>query len=360
MAGVRLPAALAVSSLVVAALLASALAPPRQQSAQPAGCAAVGKIKGWVTVSVGGESSTVEMRSFTSSFFHSLLIALFPSEANDPMYGPLGGPLDVTGLYPAWGTSGSGAPAAVTGGVRIPLTWWRIYYNESGLFLLVGGNATANSDWLTFGTKDAIELRRVASPRSYKSELTIAVDRVPLLPYSFQYVGQPAMVTYTFFFPKTVFTENFVRLLVAYLYNSAAGRVPVTATDGSSVLVDPYTPDPWSAPPGNVPVETYIVLGDGQTQYSPFAYRVQHEIARAKPGVLRKGSPVEFCTTFIALSYAFVFDRDATVTEAAVYVKLSNGKEVMLLYYVFPRPVKVKAGQPFPVAFAFFAPVTSG
>jgi hypothetical protein len=160
-------------------------------------------------------------------------------------------------------------------------------------------------------------------------------------------------VTYTFFFPKSVFTENFVRLFVAFLYNSAAGRVPVTATDGSSVLVDPYTPDPWSAPAINVPVDTYIVLGDGQAQYSPFAYRVQREIARAKPAVLTAGltSP-----TTIALSYVFVFDRDVTVTEAAVYSRLTNGKEVMLLYYVFPRPVKVKSGQPFPVAFALFAP----
>jgi len=93
-----------------------------------------------------------------------------------------------------------------------------------------------------------------------------------------------------------------------------------------------------------VPELTYVVVGDGQTQFSPFAYRVAREVARAEPTVQVAGKAVR-------LSARFVLDRDVNVTETAVYAVMPNGKEVMLLYRVYPQPVAVKAGQPFVVGF---------
>jgi hypothetical protein len=155
--------------------------------------------------------------------------------------------------------------------------------------------------------------------------------------------GEPISIVYQFYFKADqVFTVNFAKVFFAWLFNSEYGRVNVTATDGSTVLFDPMGNE------SNVPVDTFIVVGDGQASFARDAYRVAHEIARAEPSVqMREG---------LALSAVFVFDRDVNVTEIAVYVKLRDGKEVMLLYYVYPQPVAVKAGQPFPVAFTIRFP----
>jgi hypothetical protein len=213
------------------------------------------------------------------------------------------------------------------------------------------------------------------------------------------YPGDVATFVYVFAFKgRQFFTENWVKAFAAWLYNGRG--LEVTATDGSSVPIGPrvyevnLTCDCWYGTTAedaeplhincgydatgfccpttyngkniicgdcgyedidiyDVPERTYIVLGDGQTQFSRAAYRVQREIARAEPNV----TVVE---GRITVSATFVFDRDVTVTEAAVYSKLRHGKEVMLLYYVFPRPVKVKSGQPFAVEFSLDIPYSGG
>jgi hypothetical protein len=174
------------------------------------------------------------------------------------------------------------------------------------------------------------------------------------------YVGNGSRVTVTYDFVFTsdqpelryeIFTYNWYRMFAAWLYNSENGKVYVTATDGSQVLVDPTKPT-QDCPARNVPVDTYIVVGDGQASFSKSAYRVAHEVARAEPEVIRDAQHPH--PGSVVVTRAFVFDRDVNVTEVAVYVKLRDGKEVMLLYYVPDEPVTVKAGQPLTVTFRVY------
>jgi hypothetical protein len=170
--------------------------------------------------------------------------------------------------------------------------------------------------------------------------------------------GSPVTVTYDFVFTSDqpegryeIFTYNWYRVFAAWLYNTENGRVYVTATDGSQVLVDPTRPS-YKDPARNVPVDTFIVVGDGQASFSKSAYRVAHEVARAEPEVMRDAHPPH--PGSVVVTRTFVLDRDVNVTEVAVYVKLTDGKEVMLLYYVPDEPVAVKAGQPFTVTFRVY------
>ena len=170
--------------------------------------------------------------------------------------------------------------------------------------------------------------------------------------------GSQVTVAYDFVFASDqpdlryeIFTYNWYRMFAAWLYNSENGKVYVTATDGSQVLVDP-TRQTWNSCARNVPVYTYIVVGDGQASFSRDAYRVAHEVARAEPEIIRD---VEIPPSgSVVVTRAFVFDRDVTVTEVAVYVRLTDGKEVMLLYYVPDEPVTVKAGEPLTVTFRVY------
>jgi hypothetical protein len=170
--------------------------------------------------------------------------------------------------------------------------------------------------------------------------------------------GSQVTITYNFTFTSDqpelryeIFTYNWYRMFAAWLYNSGNGKVNVTATDGSQVLVDPTRPT-WNSTARNVPVDTYIVVGDGQASFSKSAYRVVHEVARAEPEIILDSRPPPAGS--VVVTRAFVFDRDVTVTEVAVYVKLTDGKEVMLLYYVPSQPVTVKAGQPLTVTFRVY------
>jgi hypothetical protein len=159
--------------------------------------------------------------------------------------------------------------------------------------------------------------------------------------------GDSLTVVYQFYFKSDqVFTENWARAFFAWLYNAPGAKVNVTATDGTTDSIDPYAivSSNYCYPPNNVPVNSYIVIGNGQASFSRTAYKVVSEVARAEPSVQVYGGGV-------SLSYTFTLSQDTTITEAAVYAKLTSGKEVMLLYYVFPQPVQVKAGTPFTVTF---------
>jgi hypothetical protein len=170
--------------------------------------------------------------------------------------------------------------------------------------------------------------------------------------------GSRVTVAYDFVFTSDqpdlryeIFTYNWYRMFAAWLYNSENGKVYVTATDGSTVLVDPTRPT-WDSCARNVPVNAFIVVGDGQASFAKSAYRVVHEVARAQPEVIRDAQPPH--SGSVVVTRAFVFDRDVNVTEVAVYVELSSGHEVMLLYYVPDEPVAVKAGQPLTVTFRVY------
>jgi hypothetical protein len=174
------------------------------------------------------------------------------------------------------------------------------------------------------------------------------------------YVGNGSQVTVTYDFVFTsdqpdlryeIFTYNWYRMFAAWLYNSENGKVYVTATDGSQVLVDPTRPT-WNSCARNVPVNAFIVVGDGEASFAKSAYRVVHEVARAQPEVIRDAQHPH--SGSVVVTRAFVFDRDVNVTEVAVYVELTDGKEVMLLYYVPDEPVAVKAGQPLTVTFRVY------
>jgi hypothetical protein len=149
-----------------------------------------------------------------------------------------------------------------------------------------------------------------------------------------------------------VFTENWARAFFVWLYNVPGAKVSVTVTDGTTDYIDPYASS-YTNPANNALVNTYIVLGNGQASFSRTAYKVVSEVARAEPSVQVYGGGV-------SLSYTFTLSQDTTVTEVAVYSRLRDGKEVMLLYYVFPEPVLVKAGQPFAVTFRVTCPGRTG
>jgi hypothetical protein len=156
--------------------------------------------------------------------------------------------------------------------------------------------------------------------------------------------GDSLTVVYQFYFKSDqLFTKNWANVTFAWLYNVPGAKTAVTATDGSTGYVDPYASS-YTSPANNAPVNTYIVVGNGQASFNRTAYKVVSEVARAEPSV-------QVYTGGVSLSYAFTFSQDTTITELAVYSKLRDGKEVMLLYYVLPKPVTAKAGVPFTVTF---------
>jgi hypothetical protein len=164
--------------------------------------------------------------------------------------------------------------------------------------------------------------------------------------------GDTLTVVYQFYFKSSqVFTSNWANTTFALLFNVPGAKIPVKTTDGSTDYIDPYNNVVWGTvyPPNNVPVNAYIVVGNGSASFSRTAYKVVSEVARAEPSVQVIGGGV-------SLSYTFTFSKDTTVTEVAVYSKLSDNKEVMLLYYVLPAPVTAKAGVPFTVTFYISLP----
>jgi hypothetical protein len=161
--------------------------------------------------------------------------------------------------------------------------------------------------------------------------------------------GDSLTIVYQFYFKADqIFTANWASAFFAWLYNVPGARINVTVIDGTTDYVDPYASSS-SAAANNAPVDCYIVIGNGQASFSRTAYRVANEVTRAEPSVQVYGGGV-------SLSYAFTFSQDTTVTELAVYVKLRDGKYVMLLYYVLPQPTVAKAGVPFTVTFRINLP----
>jgi hypothetical protein len=158
--------------------------------------------------------------------------------------------------------------------------------------------------------------------------------------------GDSLTVVYQFYFKADqIFTVNFAQLFFAFLlnYNSAVGTL--TATDGTTVRVAA-----GGGGDNTYPQDAYIVVGNGSASFTRTAYKVVSEVARAEASAQILGGGG------ISWSYAFTFSQDTTITELALYVKMSNGKYVMLLYYVLPQPTVAKAGVPFTVTFRISLP----
>lgn len=226
-----------------------------------------------------------------------------------------------------------------------------IYYNSTGVLLSISGSVAPS-----ISAAANVAMIRLVRPigvigSSYNPiplyAARLAEDTLPS-PVTVN-PGDSLTVVYQFYFKADqIFTENWARVFFAWLYNVPGARIAVTATDGTTDYVDPYTPY-FGNPANNAPVSSYIVVGNGQASFSRTAYRVVSEVARAEPSVQVYGGGV-------SLSYAFTFSQDTTITELAVYVKLRSGKEVMLLYYVLPQPAVAKAGVPFTVTFRINLP----
>jgi len=225
-----------------------------------------------------------------------------------------------------------------------------IYSNATGVLLSVSGSVTPS-----LNAPSDVSMLRLVRPTgadgwgSTLYAVRLAEDSLPS-PVTVN-PGDSLTVVYQFYFKADqIFTENWAKAFFAWLFNAPAANIGMTATDGTIDYIDPYKKcDGYFHPANNVIVNCYIVVGNGQTSFSRTAYKVVSEVARAEPSVQVYGGGV-------ALSYAFTFSTDTTITELAVYAKLTDGKEVMLLYYVLPQPVTAKAGVPFTVTFRINLP----
>jgi len=223
-----------------------------------------------------------------------------------------------------------------------------IFYNSTGILLSVSGSVTPS---LSAATNVAM-LRFIRPTAAIADGAIFAIrlmeDTLPS-PVTVN-PGDSLTVVYQFYFKADqIFTANWASAFFAWLFNVPSARINVTVTDGTTDYVDPYASGGYSVPANNAPVDCYIVVGNGQTTFSRTAYKVISEVARAEPSVQVYGGGV-------SLSYVFTFSQDTTITELAVYAKLRDGKEVMLLYYVPSQPVTAKAGQPFTVTFRISLP----
>jgi hypothetical protein len=225
-----------------------------------------------------------------------------------------------------------------------------IFYNDTGVLLSVSGSVTpslsaaSNVSMVRF-----VRPTVVPSTTTYKTAYAtrFAEDTLPS-PVTVN-PGDSLTIVYQFYFKADqVFTANWASVFFAWLYNVPSAKINVTVIDGTTDYVDPYTGG-GTGPANNAPVNCYIVVGNGQASFSRRAYRVVSEVTRAEPSVQVYGGGV-------ALSYAFTFSQDTTITELAVYVKLRDGKYVMLLYYVLPQSTVAKAGVPFTVTFRINLP----
>ena len=222
-----------------------------------------------------------------------------------------------------------------------------VAYNATGVLVAVSGSVTPSiSDAKTVAT-----LRFIRPTGQFGDgavhPVRLAEDAIS--PPVTVNPGDSLTVVYQFYFKSDqIFTENWGKAFFAWLYNVPGAKVAVTDTTGATAYIDPYA-SAYNVPANNAPVKCYIVLGNGSATFSRTAYKVVSEVARAEPSVQVYGGGV-------ALSYSFTFQQDTQITELAVYVKLRNGKEVMVFYYVLPLPTTALANTPFAVTFRLNLP----
>jgi hypothetical protein len=356
---------------LAAALLVHPFLLTRPPAAPPAAASGEPEVSGQLLVYVNGELRyRGPVRSFLKPATPLLALALFPTSSfmsvnvnffNEGTSTWLSytdeGTYTITLYYggdpsgaSVWGTSTSIAPllliynASGNKWTEISLsTTPSVTSNATGVLLSISGSVTTS-----LSAPTSVAMIRLVRP-TCNNNLAVRLAEDAISPAVTVNPGDTLTVVYQFYFKSDqVFTENWARAFFAWLYNVPGAKVSVTATDGTTDYVDPGATS-YSNPANNAPVNAYILLGNGQASFSRTAYRVQSEVARAEPSVQVYGGG-------ISLSYTFTLSQDTTITEAAVYAKLRDGKEVMLLYYVFPQPVQVKAGQPFTVTFRINLP----
>jgi hypothetical protein len=296
---------------------------------------------------------------FPTSSFQSASVSLYSEKPStwSPQYGPgstvgtiyYGG----ASTYTVWGIVSNIAPLLLVYDSKgnkwaeISLsTTPSIYYNATGALLSVSGSVTpslsapTNVSMIRFVRPTCPSYNIYYGARLMEDTLPSLVTVNP---------GDSLTVVYQFYFKADqVFTVNWAAAFFAWLYNVQGAKINVTTTSGTTDYIDPYTSSSSSVP-NNAPVNSYIVLGNGQASFSRTAYKVVSEVARAEPSVQVYGGGV-------SLSYAFTFSQDTTITELAVYVKLRSGKEVMVFYYVLPQSTVAQAGVPFTVTFRINLP----
>jgi len=253
-------------------------------------------------------------------------------------------------FYTVWGMSSNIAPLLLvydTVGnkwTEISIsTTPSITVNSTGVLLSISGSITPS-----ISSSTNVSMIRLVRPTnndgSPPSLYAVRMMEDTISPVVTVNPGDSLTVVYQFYFKSNqVFTENWARVFFAWLCNVPGAKTSVKVTDGSTDYIDPSA-SASSYPVNNAPVDTYIVVGNGSASFNRTAYKVVSEVTRAEPSIQTYGGGV-------SLSYAFTFSKDTTITEVAVYSKLKDGKEIMLLYYVLPQPVTVKAGTPFSVTF---------
>jgi hypothetical protein len=163
--------------------------------------------------------------------------------------------------------------------------------------------------------------------------------------------GDVATFKYTFVLkPKAFFTKNFHLAFASFLLNIRLFNATLVTTNGSTTVMSPAAPS-GGDPPFNAPVDSFIVLGDGSG--TPNGVSVLHEVARGEPGVTATESGV-------SATYTFVFKADTTIREVALYWKMRDNTEVMVVYYQLPQPLTVKAGDKFQISVALQWPGKTG
>jgi len=370
---------LVAAGLVGVALLALAAALlTRPPAAPPATASGEPEVYGQLLVYVSGELRyRGPVRSFLKPATPLLALGLFPTSG-----------FQVAGVSfynekpSTWQSAGAEGTQSVTfhyGGYPSGSSVWGIYENDAPLLLIYDANGNKWTE-ISLSTTPSITSNATGVLLSISGSITpslsaptsVAMIRLvrpawnnyPFSPFNFFAVrlaedtlpspvtinpGDTLTVVYQFYFKSDqVFTENWARAFFAWLYNVPGAKVSVTATDGTTDYIDPYA-SRGDYLANNAPVNSYIVIGSGSASFSRTAYRVQSEVARAEPSVQVYGGG-------ITLSYTFVLGEDTTITEAAVYARLRDGKEVMLLYYVFPTPIHVRAGKPFTITFRMNMP----
>lgn len=223
-----------------------------------------------------------------------------------------------------------------------------IVSNSTGVVLTISGSITPS---LSSATN--VSMIRLVRPTMYQYYAVRFAEDTLSTPVTVN-PGDSLTIVYQFYFKSSqLFTMNWANITFAWLYNVPGAKIPVKTIDGSTDYIDPLSTWQFSPsdpnPANNVPVDTFIVVGNGQASFSRTAYKVVSEVTRAEPSIQTYGGGV-------SLSYAFTFSQDTTITELAVYSKLTDDKYVMLLYYVLPQPVTAKAGTPFSVTFYISLP----
>ena len=354
-------------------------------------------LSGSIEVYVNGRlERSVEMHSFVEAWKYFMMFFFAPTKdmapvSNIPIYEyypsayPGTGdraPRSDTTFAPCWynvvssvyGDSPSDTPGAEQWSVVVLATWvpdiWSPYYDyiaemtvtpdkillsedDTAYYISFSVSFTATQDktvqeiWLVRPFGQQVAGVTPNPPATMPFRITQDYFNPPLTLKA----GDVATFKYTFVLkPKTFFTKNFHLAFASFLLNIRLFNATLVTTTGSTTVMSPSATSS-SNPPYNAPVDSFIVLGDGSG--TPNGRSVLHEVARGEPSVTATESGV-------SATYTFVFTADTTIREVALYWKMRDNTEVMVVYYQLPQPLTVKAGDKFQISVALQYPGKTG